>query len=476
MLKKRNEFEGRYALFRNEIRGEILSGAIRPGEFLLSEVTLGERYNLSRTSVRRVLAELEADGLIEKMPGKGNRVRQPERKYEKRPLKVACFSESYEIPILHKTIRLFEQAYPHVKVELAVLPTANYVASVLHSFEGEQAPDVVLVSEFHLRQIGQAGKLDALLSSAPDEWDGAEDVYPGVLRMFTEGARLKAVPLVFSPVVYCYNTELIPDPASVRLDDWDDLLALAQRYTLADEQGNKQQYGFGFSISGNRWSSFLLQNGGAFYEEDGSTPSFAGERTEEAFQFCLDLMYKHQVSPISIHGSTRLVEDLFIRNKVAVVLSTYYFMSEFRHNGMNWDVLPVVPGNRTKGTTLIGGGLAIRSGTDQEKLARTFAEFMLGREAQAVIKREGCTLPARASVAEDESLWNPDVHPKHYGAFRDVVPHARSLNELGVAQDKIDMLQRELVLLWSNLESPGEACRRIEPLLAREEPGVRGAK
>lgn len=467
-MKKRNEFEERYTLCRNELRGGILSGSIRPGDFLLSENMLSEQYNLSRTSVRRVLAELEEGGLIEKIPGKGNQVRKPEGKYEREPLKLVCFSESYEIPILHKVIRLFEKTYPRVKVEFIVLPTSEYVSTILQSLETEQAPDLFVISEYHLRLFERAGKLDALLSSMPEEWEGVDDVYPGALCLFTYGDALKAVPLVFSPVLYCYNTELIPDPDAIKLDNWDDLLDLARELTQVDEQGNKLQYGFGFSISGNRWSSFLLQNGGSFYEADTATPAFARPQTEEAFQFCLDLMYKHQVSPISVHGSTRLVESLLIRNKVAVVLSTYYFMNEFRHHGMNWDVLPVVPGNRSKGTTLIGGGVAIRAGSGHEKLARKFAEFVLGREAQAEFKRNGCTLPVRASVAEDESLWNPDVHPKTYHAFKAIIAHARPLSDMGIDQDKLDMMQSELMLLWANLENPADACRRINENLGKQ--------
>lgn len=53
------------------LRGSILDSQIKPGEYLPTEKTLTERYDLSRHHVREVLNQLAADGLIERTPGKG---------------------------------------------------------------------------------------------------------------------------------------------------------------------------------------------------------------------------------------------------------------------------------------------------------------------------------------------------------------------------------------------------------------------
>ena len=64
----------------------------QPGEFILPENTLSEKYELSRVSVRRVLAQLVDDGLIEKIAGKGNRVRIPGEEIKRETITVAWFS------------------------------------------------------------------------------------------------------------------------------------------------------------------------------------------------------------------------------------------------------------------------------------------------------------------------------------------------------------------------------------------------
>lgn len=70
----RREKEFRYLKLANILREQILSGYIKPGEFLLSENELCKFYGLSRTSVRKSLDELLKEGLIVKKPGQGTMV------------------------------------------------------------------------------------------------------------------------------------------------------------------------------------------------------------------------------------------------------------------------------------------------------------------------------------------------------------------------------------------------------------------
>jgi GntR family transcriptional regulator len=64
------------------LRDEVLSGQLKPGEFLPGEPELCTRYQLSRATVRTALASLEEISLIERRQGVGTRVigPPPERK------------------------------------------------------------------------------------------------------------------------------------------------------------------------------------------------------------------------------------------------------------------------------------------------------------------------------------------------------------------------------------------------------------
>lgn len=64
----------------SDLRHQITTGRLKPGERLLSEVGLAARYKVSTVTLRRALAVLQGEGLVEKFHGKGNYVRRPRRK------------------------------------------------------------------------------------------------------------------------------------------------------------------------------------------------------------------------------------------------------------------------------------------------------------------------------------------------------------------------------------------------------------
>lgn len=64
----------------DDLRHQITTGSIKPGERLPSEAGLASRYRVSTVTLRRALAVLQGEGLVEKIHGKGNYVRRPRRK------------------------------------------------------------------------------------------------------------------------------------------------------------------------------------------------------------------------------------------------------------------------------------------------------------------------------------------------------------------------------------------------------------
>jgi DNA-binding FadR family transcriptional regulator len=65
-----------YRQLAAEIREQILSGVLAPGQRLLSEKTLAQTYQVSRDTVRRSMIVLRTEGLIVVEPGRVARVRE----------------------------------------------------------------------------------------------------------------------------------------------------------------------------------------------------------------------------------------------------------------------------------------------------------------------------------------------------------------------------------------------------------------
>ena len=66
-----------YEQLKDIIKQGISSGKLVPGDLLPSESELCERYGISRSTVRQAFSELEDDGLVIRMRGKGSFVSRP---------------------------------------------------------------------------------------------------------------------------------------------------------------------------------------------------------------------------------------------------------------------------------------------------------------------------------------------------------------------------------------------------------------
>jgi GntR family transcriptional regulator len=64
----------------DDLRRQITTGRLGPGDRLPSESALADRYKVSTATLRSALAVLQGEGLVEKIHGKGNFVRRPLRK------------------------------------------------------------------------------------------------------------------------------------------------------------------------------------------------------------------------------------------------------------------------------------------------------------------------------------------------------------------------------------------------------------
>lgn len=58
----------------DELRGLVLGGLVRPGEFLGTEEELAERFGVSRSVIREAVKGLEAVGMVEMRTGRGGGV------------------------------------------------------------------------------------------------------------------------------------------------------------------------------------------------------------------------------------------------------------------------------------------------------------------------------------------------------------------------------------------------------------------
>jgi DNA-binding GntR family transcriptional regulator len=121
----------RYQEIQYMLKEKIQQGVFQVGDFLPSENELSADYSITRTTVRKALDNLLKEGFIEKLHGKGSRVK--ERRHSLGLLNVKGFSEAVGQDV--KTIFLQKPAIRKWSNAITFLPSANELHSNCLHFE-----------------------------------------------------------------------------------------------------------------------------------------------------------------------------------------------------------------------------------------------------------------------------------------------------------------------------------------------------
>lgn len=120
-----------YARIRDELRAQIVSGAYAPHARLPSESELMTQYSVSRITVRNALAELEKEGVLFKIAGKGVFVSKP------KPFQSLVRLQGFAEAMAQQGHEIF-----NALVSIKTLPANTEVALRLGIAEGEAVTEL----------------------------------------------------------------------------------------------------------------------------------------------------------------------------------------------------------------------------------------------------------------------------------------------------------------------------------------------
>ena len=83
----------KYQQIKDLLLGSIQSGALDDGACLPPERELCERYDVSRVTVRKAIKELEDEGAVYRIQGKGTFLRRPQNKITQVLTRLTSFTE-----------------------------------------------------------------------------------------------------------------------------------------------------------------------------------------------------------------------------------------------------------------------------------------------------------------------------------------------------------------------------------------------
>lgn len=438
------------------LRMDIITNKRKEGQFLPSERELAKQFHLSNKLVRLALEQLAAEGLIVKIPRVGNKIA------ESSPAKPVHVRFGYHSSLgydaeIEQLLAAFHKRYPGIVIQPLQLSYDNYEHTVIEYMESGLL-DVITMNFSNFNHF-VTEKITGLLHPM----DENPAVYPLLTTAFQHEGRLMVQPFIFSPLVICYNRRHLQElqlelPLQPR--SWEELLHIASRLTVENSR-----FGFYYSLhSRNRWPVFLLQSGLKFHAEAGRFEE-AVERIIEGLNLCREIIYAPNTFPIFLSESDADAEQLFVQEKVSVIMTSLFAMNRLKGSGIPFDVAPL-PVLRENKTILLSIGLAISNKSEVKAAALKLVEFFLSMDAQSLIKQNTYGFPAVLDTpdpGQSESLYRPP----HIGEILGNQPAYHVFQELNLNQNEINAIYREARMYWAKLLTEEELRDRISAILSK---------
>lgn len=464
-----------YGRLLEDLRGVIVAGELPPGAALPSEHELGDRYALGRNTVRRVLAELAAAGLVETQPGKGSFVTAPaESDSRVHTLRLGMYYPSAQTAKLGAVLRAFEAAHPLIRVQPLRLHQQGFVDTVVDLTESGQGPDLVVLMNGMLPDLAPDRHFLDLGDFLDEHPEVARGAYPLVSQLFDWGGRQYALPIIHSPTLLAYDRGALRQAGIAPPDAswcWDDLLDAARQLTRRGVE-RVERYGFHVQLAATRWMPLVFAGGGGLVDPE-ATGGPHGRLSEPASRLALQRM----IDLAQVHGvSGPLTPDLqgealFVLRRAAMVVASLYGadLHQFGTAGIDWDValLPGaggaggIEGVRARRHLHHATGIAVSRGTTQLRSAYAFLAFLCSRRGQELLCGGGFSLPVNRSVAESTTWPDPRLHPRHLRVYLEAMEENRQ-TPLFYSSAAAEAAHRELLLAFAGMEDVTPACLRAD--------------
>lgn len=451
--------EFRYIELAGILRMEILSGFLKPGQFLLPEKELCQVYSISRNSLRQALELLTNEGILIKMVGRGTMVAKDLdiTKHETNVLNIICPQHSsYVIKALPILIEMFKEHYPNVEFRQFQTELRNEQLLKDLSGFGIRA-DLVIMSDNDMQRVPL------------DEFLPLDDIMPEqdfnndqLVNVFRHRDRLYAVPLTYSPVFLACNPKLFADNGlemPTKDWSWEQFAEAAKRMTRdSNGDGLNDIYGLGLSSSLYRWPVLARKHSYLMRQEASGQLNTDG--LAEFLEFIRNLIYKDEISPNIAMNDWELLAQLFDEGRLGMFLTTTLTTS-MRNEDFPVTVIPLPKSPlAVKGNLTIANGMMIPQTSGNPNLAKLFVQFSMRLDFQVRMAREAKFLSIYPQV--NEEVWT-ELELRALGLNEDNPEQLFFMNEI-LPDTTVEVISQEMVKFWAGFETAVELTARLKDI------------
>jgi len=359
-----------------------------------------------------------------------------------------------------KSIDLFEQSHPNIKVQMELLSGDTYWQKIQATIAGQESYDTYWMDTYNFTDYAMRGAmLDLTPLITADNIDMNALYGQGRMVNVIYQGKIYAVPKDSDdPAVY-YNKDLF-DKYGVAYPTkdwtWDDFKAIAQK--LNHPADGVWGFTTGQFFGGPDWWNWVWENGGDFLNADGTQVTLEQPASCDAIKYWYGMVKAGLAPDGNIMTASDPTTTIFPQGKAAMIYYGQWMLQPFSKLPFKLGVAPVPAGPKGKALQLGGLNYAVWAGTKHPQEAWEFVKFMGGQQAMDIQAQAGVIIPALTSAQATWAKTYPNLDLQ--GTFLDMMPYGR--RPVFIGWDWNNAVNKVLMDVWSGNIPIEQACKAAD--------------
>jgi multiple sugar transport system substrate-binding protein len=290
------------------------------------------------------------------------------------PVKLTYFTFSAapdHLTDLTKIIGAFQATHPNITIDVQTAAYDQYFTKLQTAIAGGTAPDSFELNYENFVTYATAG---SLLDISAQAQPTASTYYPKAYAVFESDGKQYGLPESFSDVLLFYNKDVF-DKAGVGYPTtdwkWADELAAAKKLT----DTSKGIWGDFQPVQFFEFYKVLAQDGGSFFNADGSQATFNDAKGIEAANWLIEKANTDKVMPTTAEMGGQDDTALFKAGKLAMWHNGIWQFTGLKDATFKWDV-QLEPGNAQKAHHFFANAVVASAKTAHPQEAFEWLSFL----------------------------------------------------------------------------------------------------